>query len=176
MTETTTLSYSLTVSGADVVWVASQIRAELDQFQFLYPEFLTTSTIEEFTKAIRVFLKNDVISAAEIILGTPFGSNDYLSWDQRVFQFNHAERRGREAFGRHEPARRYVPEEAEAYSFMTFNSRMCQMSRSKQQQVLSGTRWSSCSPGSGTKKISYLDSLERTGVAWSRNLGVERWQ
>lgn len=176
MAGTTVFSYSNTVTESDVVWVVSQVRAELDQFKLLYPKFITEDRINTFTRSIQIFLRNDVISAARIIIATETESGKYLSWDQRIFRFNHTLRSGRQSFDKHDVAAGFIPDGAEALSFMTFNDRMIAMSPQKQEEVLAGTPWSHCAPGSGSSKIEYRNSPAQTGIAWSRNLGVERWQ
>lgn len=176
VTSTESFVYTYTVTKADVIWVVGQIRAELEQFQFLYPDFIETSYVENFTRALGVFLSNDVISEAKMIIGWDAGGKNYTCDDQRVFRFDHEARPGRGAFEEPILERKLITPGAAAHSFMTFNHNIINKPRADQRLLLAGTSWSGCVPGAGTASITYANEVRATGHSWSRNLGVTRWQ
>jgi hypothetical protein len=132
-------SFDLTVTQADVLYVAQQIKRDLMALKSCYPGLLSADRILELHDALGTFLINDAVREVGYSVYDPLQSN--LVYHELKYSISYSGSGGRVGLGGAQISRVDIPASSQFKPWVNWSARMLGLSPSEQRQVVAGTGW-----------------------------------
>lgn len=156
---TQTVTHSITVTQADVLYVSTQVQKDLRALRTLYPNVVSEQRLYSLTDAVTIFLLHSMVTKIGFALVDQHTDVVYQELEYKVSYTGSGPRVGT---GGAALARLNLPASTELLPWVNWMSAFLALPADKQQILLQGTGWGL--PGSAGSRMS---SLKRIGGTYT---------
>lgn len=154
---------SITLTHADVLYVAGQITRDLRTWHEIYPKLISADRVLGLNDAVTTFLANDAITKLGFSVVDP--SQQHLVLHELRYEISHTGSGPRVGRGGAASSAVSVPATATMTPWVVWSQRMRNLPVAQQCQVLEGTGWSL--PGTHTFNGRYVNGQWISGPTYS---------
>lgn len=145
------ISYTYTVSHADVLYVSQQMGRDLKAMKDSYPEYLNSDDVFSHQDSLTTLIVNDAIERVGfsiVALESPHAVFHELRYEVGYGAFSQ-----RQGVGGGDVNRRWIPRPSRFQAWVVWSKAMLELPRQKQAQIVQATLWSP--PGGASFRGTY---------------------
>jgi hypothetical protein len=154
---------TITVTHADVLYVAGQITRDLRVWNQIYPKLVSADRVLSLNDAVNTFLSNDAVTQIGFSVVDP--GQQHLVLHELRYEISYTGSGARTGRGGAASAAVQVPATARMTPWVAWSQTMLRLSVEQQRRVLEGTDWSL--PGTHSFNGRYVGGHWTSGATYS---------